>query len=101
MCHRLSESFTQIQKNAEGTYESLGLSYRSEKYKGIDGAVIEIVKENVEKKMRDQQQQFNNQEQKSTEKVGETVIAKKPSDYKEGNKNVGDYVDYEEVKDDK
>ncbi|HSQ47562.1 MAG TPA: DUF4834 family protein [Lutibacter sp.] len=56
---------------------------------------------NVEKKMRDQQQQFNNQEQKSTGKVGETVIAKKPSDYKEGNKNVGDYVDYEEVKDDK
>jgi uncharacterized protein involved in cysteine biosynthesis len=57
--------------------------------------------DNVEKKMRDQQQQFNNQEQKSTGKVGETVIAKKPSDYKEGNKNVGDYVDYEEVKDDK
>lgn len=56
---------------------------------------------NVEKKMRDQQQQFNNQGQKSTGKVGETVIAKKPSDYKEGNKNVGDYVDYEEVKDDK
>lgn len=56
---------------------------------------------NVEKKMRDQQQQFNNQEQKSTGKVGETVIAKKPSDYKEGNKNVGDYVDYEEIKDDK
>jgi uncharacterized protein involved in cysteine biosynthesis len=57
--------------------------------------------DNVEKKMRDQQQQFNNQQQKSTGKVGETVIAKKPSDYKEGNKNVGDYVDYEEVKDDK
>ena len=56
---------------------------------------------NVEKKMRDQQQQFNDQQQKITEKVGETVIAKKPSDYKEGNKNIGDYVDYEEVKDDK
>ncbi|MFO7674460.1 MAG: DUF4834 family protein [Lutibacter sp.] len=56
---------------------------------------------NVEKKMRDQQQQFNNQQQKSTGKVGETVIAKKPSDYKEGNKDIGDYVDYEEVKDDK
>ena len=46
-----ARAFTQIQKNAEGTYESLGLSYRSEKYKGIDGAVIEIVKENVEKKI--------------------------------------------------
>ncbi len=57
--------------------------------------------DNVEKKMRDQQQQFNNQQQKSTGKVGETEIAKKPSDYKEGNKDVGDYVDYEEVKDDK
>ncbi|MFZ3273613.1 MAG: DUF4834 family protein [Lutibacter sp.] len=57
--------------------------------------------DNVEKQMRDQQQQFNNQEQKSTGKVGETVIAKKPSDYKEGNKDVGEYVDYEEVKDDK
>mgnify|MGYP006195097373 CR=1 FL=1 len=57
--------------------------------------------DNVEKKMRDQQQQFNNQEQKSTEKVGETVIAKKPSDYREGNKDVGEYVDYEEIKDDK
>ena len=57
--------------------------------------------DNVEKKMREQQEQFNSQQQKSTGKVGETVIAKKPSDYKEGNKNVGDYVDYEEVKDDK
>jgi len=57
--------------------------------------------DNVEKKMKDQQQQFNNQQEKSTGKVGETVIAKKPSDYKEGNKNIGDYVDYEEVKDGK
>ena len=57
--------------------------------------------DNVEKKMREQQEQFNNHQQKSTGKVGETVIAKKPSDYKEGNKNIGDYVDYEEVKDDK
>lgn len=57
--------------------------------------------DNVEKKMRDQQQQFNNQQQNTTGKVGETIIAKKPSDYKEGNKNIGDYVDYEEVKDDK
>ncbi|PKP13824.1 MAG: DUF4834 domain-containing protein [Bacteroidetes bacterium HGW-Bacteroidetes-3] len=57
--------------------------------------------DNVEKKMKDQQHQFNNQQEKSAGKVGETVIAKKPSDYKEGNKNIGDYVDYEEVKDDK
>lgn len=62
---------------------------------------VSKIVDNVEKKMRDQQQQFNNQQDKSTGKVGETVIAKKPSDYKEGNKNIGDYVDYEEVKDDK
>ena len=57
--------------------------------------------DNVEKKMREQQQQFNNQQQKSAGKVGDTVIEKKPSDYKEGNKNVGEYVDYEEIKEDK
>lgn len=57
--------------------------------------------DNVEKKMKEQQQQYQDRQEKSTGKVGDTVIAKKPSDYKEGNKNVGDYVDYEEVKDDK
>ena len=62
---------------------------------------VRKVVDNVEKKMRDQQQQHQNQQEKSSGKVGETVIAKKPSDYKEGNKDVGDYVDYEEVKDDK
>lgn len=56
---------------------------------------------NVEKKFREQQQRQQNQQDKTTGKVGETVIAKKPSDYKEGNKDVGDYVDYEEIKDDK
>ncbi|WP_372766041.1 DUF4834 family protein [Lutibacter sp.] len=62
---------------------------------------VRKIVDNVEKKMRDQQQQHQNQQEKSSGKVGETVIAKKPSDYKEGNKDVGDYVDYEEVKDDK
>ena len=62
---------------------------------------VRKIVDNVEKKMRDQQQQHQSQQEKSTGKVGETVIAKKPIDYKEGNKNVGDYVDYEEVKDDK
>jgi len=62
---------------------------------------VRKIVDNVEKKMRDQQQQYQNQQEKSSGKVGETVIAKKPSDYKEGNKDVGDYVDYEEVKDDK
>jgi len=53
----------------------------------------------VQKKYTEQQEQ---QQQNTYEgKVGETVIAKKPAEPKESNKNVGDYVDYEEVKDDK
>jgi len=53
----------------------------------------------VEKKMKEQQQNQTNADTQG--KVGETVIAKKPSMPKEGNKDVGDYVDYEDVKDDK
>lgn len=54
---------------------------------------------NVEKKFREQQQnQYNNTPEG---KVGETVIEKKPSANNEGNKNVGEYIDYEEVKDNK
>ena len=52
--------------------------------------------ENVEKKMRDQQQNIYKEE---SGKVGETIIEKKPKDTKEGNKDVGDYVDYEDVND--
>ena len=49
---------------------------------------------NVEKKMRDQQ---DAQYQKEQGKVGETMIDKKPQKTKESNKEVGDYVDYEDV----
>ncbi len=49
---------------------------------------------NVEKKMRDQQE---SQHQKEQGKVGETMIDKKPQKSKESNKEVGDYVDYEDV----
>ena len=58
---------------------------------------IRKVVNNVEKKMRDQQQ---NKYEKEEGEVGETVIAKKPQT-KQSNNDVGDYVDYEEVKDDK
>ncbi len=51
---------------------------------------------NVEKKYKEQQQ---NKYEETAGKVGETVIAKKPDEPKESNKDVGDYVDYEEVKD--
>ena len=56
--------------------------------------VQKIVKD-VQKKYNEQQQ---NQYNENTGKVGETVIAKKPNE-PESNKDVGDYVDYEEVKD--
>ncbi|MCF6350458.1 MAG: DUF4834 family protein [Flavobacteriaceae bacterium] len=46
----------------------------------------------MENKMREQQ----SNEQYDASKVGETVIDKKPTD-KTSNKNVGEYVDYEEV----
>ncbi len=51
--------------------------------------------QNVQKKYNEQQQ---NQYDAKAGKVGETIISKKPSEPK-GNANVGDYVDYEEVKD--
>jgi len=50
--------------------------------------------DNVEKKMRDQQE---SQYQKEQGEVGETIIDKKPQKTKESNKEVGDYVDYEDV----
>ena len=59
---------------------------------------LKQVVKNVEKKMRDQQE---NQYKQEAENVGETVIDKKPTNIKETSKDVGDYVDYEEVKDDK
>lgn len=52
--------------------------------------------DNVERKYKEQHQ---NQYQDEKEKVGETVIDIKPSKIKESNKNVGDYVDYEELND--
>jgi len=53
---------------------------------------------NVEKKMREQQE---NQYKQEAGNIGETSIDKKPQNEKETNKNVGDYVDFEDVKDDK
>jgi bacteriorhodopsin len=47
-----------------------------------------------EQKVKDQQEQ---QAPKSQQKVGETVIDKKPSEAKDSDNSVGEYVDYEEV----
>ncbi len=52
--------------------------------------------DNVEKKYKEQQQY---QQQDENVKVGETVIDKKPSTNKESSKDVGDYIDYEEIND--
>jgi len=52
---------------------------------------------NVEKKFKEQQEQ--QQPSKDVGNIGETVIAKKPNQPKESNKDVGDYVDYEELND--
>lgn len=51
---------------------------------------------NVEKKVREQQ---GYQEPAESTKVGETVVEKTPDPTKESNRNVGEYVDYEEVDD--
>ena len=50
---------------------------------------------NVEKKFNNQQ--FGDQGQKSSVKEGETVIDKAPNTKSNTNKDVGEYVDYEDV----
>lgn len=50
--------------------------------------------QNVQEKMKNQQQQ---QPTQNKTEVGETVIDKKPTDIKSSNNTVGDYVDFEEV----
>lgn len=51
---------------------------------------------NFEKKVKEQQ---GFQQPVDKTKVGETTIDKKPLQTKESNKNVGEYVDYEDVDD--
>ena len=58
---------------------------------------LKKVMTNVEKKFREQQHQ--QQSSADVGNIGETVIAKKPNQPKEGKKDVGDYVDYEEIND--
>ncbi len=51
---------------------------------------------NAQKKYNQHQNQHNT---KTEGKVGETVISKKPSQQKDSNKKVGDYIDYEDIND--
>ena len=55
--------------------------------------LFQKVVNNVEKKFNQQQGQQNHNDTKE----GETTIDKKPTQQKESNNNVGEYVDYEEV----
>ncbi len=43
------------------------------------------------------QQQFNQQPPSGKKKEGEVVIEKKPKNPGKPNKNVGEYIDYEEI----
>ena len=43
------------------------------------------------------QQQFNQQPPSGKKKEGEVVIEKKPKNPGKSNKNVGEYIDYEEI----
>lgn len=56
-----------------------------------------LMKKAVEKMKEKAEQQFNNQNKTTTVKNGETVIDKRPQKAKESNKDVGEYVDFEEI----
>lgn len=56
-----------------------------------------LMKKAVEKMQQKAEQQFGKQQQETTVKEGETIIDKKPTGTKQSNKDVGEYVDFEEV----
>ncbi len=55
-----------------------------------------LLKKAVETMEKKAQQQYKNSQQPDV-KEGETIIDKKPTNIKESNKNVGEYVDFEEL----
>mgnify|MGYP001552535957 CR=1 FL=1 len=58
--------------------------------------ILQKAVRNFEKKAREQQ---GYRDQGNNVREGETVVDKKPFQQKESNKDVGEYVDYEEVDD--
>lgn len=56
-----------------------------------------LMKKAVQKMQQKAEQQFGNQQRETTVKEGETVIDKKPTNTKQSNKDVGEYVDFEEI----
>ncbi len=55
-----------------------------------------LIKKAVDKMQQKAEQQYRNNQEPDV-KEGEVVIDKKPTNIKESNKNVGEYVDFEEV----
>ncbi|MGG8497800.1 DUF4834 family protein [Tenacibaculum sp. TC6] len=55
-----------------------------------------LIKKAVDKVQKKAQQQYNNQKETTVEE-GKTVIDKKPTQNKQSNDSVGEYVDFEEI----
>lgn len=56
-----------------------------------------LIKKAVNKMQQKAEEQFKNQNKDTGIKEGETVIDKRPTKPKQSNKDVGEYVDFEEV----
>ena len=56
-----------------------------------------LIKKAAETIQKKAEQQFGNQQPKSTVKEGETIIDKAPRKSQQGKNSVGDYVDFEEI----
>jgi hypothetical protein len=56
-----------------------------------------LVKKVADTMKKKAEQQYNNQQPKSTVKEGETTIDKAPNNSQQGKNSVGEYVDFEEI----
>tara|TARA_B110000285_G_C14936757_1_gene519991 strand:+ start:472 stop:717 length:246 start_codon:yes stop_codon:yes gene_type:complete len=56
-----------------------------------------LVKKAAETIKKKAEQQYGNQQSKSTVKEGETTIDKTPNNTQQGKNSVGEYVDFEEI----
>jgi hypothetical protein len=56
-----------------------------------------LVKKAAETIKKKAEQQYGNQQSKSTVKEGETTIEKAPEHNRQGKNSVGEYVDFEEI----
>lgn len=59
--------------------------------------LIRFAAKKMEKRFGGQFGGFDKKQQSAKQKEGETVIDKMPNDNKPPNKNVGEYIDYEDV----